>query len=296
MIKELKINFYRLIRTKSTIVISIILVVIALITAGEIKFCVDDPTGFVDGFSEGFNTAYAEVKVSSVEAENTGEIIGGSDETAELQLYDFFRSLRNTNSFDGVLRLLFYENVPLLLFALMAALFLGAEYKSRFHVNRYSVNTSPCRIVLGELFSLFFAALILEVVCYAITLSGTYALCNSFHRGDLWLLTKYAVVLLFATMMFMSFAYMIAYIRRASALSIVLSTLFVSQVFDLVFMLGSIIIKPLKYFAVATMLSEMLLYTEFSLGEWISLLVVMILYIGIFLGTTLAVAAKRDAY
>lgn len=301
MIKELKVNLYRLIRSKFFAVITIIMLVISVFTALEIKMCVDDPLGIISNFKEGY-----QLGLSIANDENESEdqddsivdyaIASDSDDEDSDSIIVYIEMFQSCNSLDGVLRVLYYENFVFLLVAIIAALFVGAEYKSRFHMHRYSVNVSPRSIVCGEIFSLVVAAILIEVLSYAVALGITYLLCNSFRVGNVLQFLRDYSLIFYATIMFVSFAYMIAYIRRSSALAIVFSVLLFVGVFDLVFLFASYWYAPLKYFALSSIMGNLIMSSSMSPKDWVYTLGSLTIYIVSFISTTLIVASKRDAY
>ena len=72
MIKEFKVNLYRLLRSRSFLVICIILLVTSIISAAEIMFCVDDPLGAIEGFYFGMEEG-AEMASKTTEGIPDGE-------------------------------------------------------------------------------------------------------------------------------------------------------------------------------------------------------------------------------
>ena len=334
MIKEFKVNLYRLLRSRSFLVICIILLISSIFCAVEIMFCVDDPLGVIDGFYSGLEEGAAEVAAmteeGAVDATETDEVLiddelnndelnndelnndelsdNGSidvevndtetnpDEIFSMLFSQSYESLKNSNTYDGVLRMTLPSGTLYFLYALLVALFIGSEFKSRFHVNRYSLNSNPMFIVCGEVLTLFFVVIALEVFCYAVSLGFTRLFCSSFYTGDLGVMLKHFALTTLISFVFVSLAFMIAYIRKGIALAITFSALFSSGIFDVIFMIFSIWFHPFRYFAITTSQADFLYSSDYSTVSLITFICVLVMYIVVFLGTTLLVAAKRDPY
>lgn len=288
MINELKINFYRLIRTTSFRVILVLFVLSSICSAVEVKAFVDDPGGIMS-----YIFAVGSVEEKDSEIEKSEPEVGGVD--IDVSLSKLSNTLRNTNTIQGVLKIQYYDSAVFLFNAIMTALFVGAEFKSRFHVNRFSVNTSPVTIVMGEWVSLLIVSLILEIIGYGIALGLSYLLCNSFSSGSpIDLLSDFCFVSGISCV-YITLAYAIAYIRRTSAMSIVCCALLSSGILDIVFLFAAKWVKPLQYFAFSSTMNK-LLYDSMTSNDMIGIYVAMFVVTAISLGSTLAVASKRDAY
>ena len=311
MIKEFKVNLYRLFRSRSFLVIMIILLVYSIIAAAEIMFCVDDPIGFIDGFYSGLEIGASEAAAQSAEGiPDDGEAITiderqegepvedevEPDEIFSVLFSQSYESLKSSNTYDGVLRMTLPSGTLYFLYALLVALFVGSEFKSRFHVNRYSLNADPLFIVIGEILTLFFVVIGLEVVCYCVSLGFTRLFCSSFHTGDLRVMLKHFALTTLISFVYVSMAFMIAYLRRGIALAITLTALFSTGLFDVIFMIFSIWFRPFRYFAVTTAQSDFLFSSDYSMVSLVTFICVLVMYIVVFLGTTLLVASKRDPY
>ncbi|MBR5974648.1 MAG: hypothetical protein IK020_05635 [Clostridiales bacterium] len=279
MIKELKVNFYRIIRTKSFIVISILLILGALISSVEIKFCVDDPFGIMDILKQ------AATESSTTEADR---------ESFDL----IFRSLdefRTVNNLSGVVRMMMCSDITCFLHCIFVALFVSSEYKSRFHVNHFSLNTRPEHIVFMEWLTLMIVIVLMEIVCYGVTLGLSILMCNSFHFDDGMRMLKYSSLALGVIIAFASFSFMIAFLRKAGALAIVLSSLFVFGVFDFVLGIISVWASWAGRFSLNNILSGISVNAITSFDYMIGMGVVL-LYVVIFAGIPIIVASKRDPY
>ena len=288
MIKELKINFYRLVRSTSFRVIVILLLLASIISCFEIKILVDNTSGIFSDMMSALITASDD----EIQAED-GVEEGGYG--INVSLTKVSQALKSSNSLSGVLHMQFYEGGVFLLMAIMAALFVGAEYKSRFHVNRFSVNASPTSIVLGEVFSLYIVGIALELLCYLVAVGLTYMICDSFVVGSFGTVLKDWSLVALVTVVYITIAYAVAYIRRASAMAIAICSLLATGILDLILLVFSRLIKPLEYFALSSTMSEMV-YNRVSTSKLIWTYFACFVYLAISLSVILVVASKRDAY
>ena len=138
MIKELKVNFYRIVRSKSFVVILILLIIGAIFSSVEIKFLADNPFNWIDNFKEGMS----DVSTSEEDTQSFNVLFTSIDQ------------LRDVNKLSGVMRMTMCSDLVCFLYCIFIALFISAEYKSRFHVNHFSLNASPVRVVFLEWLSL----------------------------------------------------------------------------------------------------------------------------------------------
>lgn len=279
MIKELKVNLYRLLRSKSPYVILGILIFGSILSAFVIKFCVDDPFGLLSKF-----------KVDIVDAATT-EAEKDSYESLAISLDD----LANTNCLSGVVGMNFCAELVFFLWSIVFALFVSGEFKSKFHVNHYSLNPNPAMIVFLEWLTLCIVLVVLEILCYLVSLGLSVALCSSFTFTDGLLMLQNGAFMLGVMITFASLAFMVAYLRKASPLAIVLSALWCFGVFDLIFALVQFWIPwssnfDLKAFSTKIALNKM------TTMNYVSGTATILLLAGIFLGVTLYVASKRDPY
>ena len=143
---------------------------------------------------------------------------------------------------------------------------------------------------------MFLVVIGLEVFCYGVSLGFTRLFCSSFYTGDLGVMLKHFALTTLIAFVYVSLAFMIAYIRKGIALAITISALFSTGVFDVIFMIFSIWFHPFRYFAVTTSQSEFLFSSDYSMLSLITFICVLVMYLVVFLGTTLLVAAKRDPY
>ena len=279
MIKELKVNFFRIIRSKAFIIISILLILGAIISALEIKFFVDDPLGFMDLLKE----SVEETATSEEDIESFNVIFRSIDE------------FKAVNSLNGVVRMMMCSDLVCFLHCIFVALFISSEYKSRFHVNHFSLNTSPVFIVFMEWLTLMIEVVFIEMLCYGITLGLSVLMCRSFRFDDGTTMLKNATLALGVMIVFASLSFMISYLRKASALAIVISSLFVFGVFDFVLGIISVWADWVGRFApnnLLTMISlDKVTRTDYVLG-----MSVVVLYVLIFLGVSIIVAGRRDPY
>ena len=279
MIKELKVNLYRLLRSKSPYVILGILIFGSILSAFVIKFCVDDPFGLLTAF-----------KVDIVGAATT-EAEQDSYESLAVSLDD----LANTNCLSGVVGMNYCAELVFFLWSIVFALFVSGEFKSRFHVNHYSLNPNPAMIVFLEWLTLCIVLVVTEIFCYLITLGLSVALCSSFTFTDGLLMIKNGAFMLGVMIAFASMAFMVAYLRKASPLAIVLSALWCFGVFDLIFALVQFWIPWSSNFDLKTFSTKIAL-NKMTTMNYVTGTATILLLAGIFLGVTLYVASKRDPY
>ena len=279
MIKELKVNFYRMLRTKSFYVILILLVLGALFAAVELKFCADDPLGFFESIKETLD--------ESVETEE--------DRQSFQIIFNSIDQLAQMNSLSGVVRMTLCSELVCFLQSIFVALFVAGEFKSRYHINHYSLNTHPAHVVFMEWLSLISTIVIVELLCYGATLGLSVALCNSFRFDDAAEMLKIGGLMMGVIIASATFAFMIAYLRKAAPLAIVLSSLFTFGVFDIVFTITSIWVDWTKYLALSSIVTT-LGTLSLSMWEVLGAAIAVIIYTALFLGVTLFVASKRDPY
>ncbi|MBO4927524.1 MAG: hypothetical protein J5379_04660 [Clostridiales bacterium] len=279
MIKEIKVNLYRVFRSKSFYIIVSILIIGALLSSLLLKFCADDPFQFFSEFSK--------------------EIMEGVTDEEERATYGSLLSsidrFREMNNLTGVMRLSVCSELVCFLHCIFVSLFVAGEFKSRFHVNHYSLTADPGKIVFLEWLTLISVIILVEVVCYCAALGLAVALCNTFTFDDVSQMLGCGAIMLGVIIAHSSFAFMISYIRKASPLAIVLSSLFTFGVLDLVFAIGSIWIPWFQYLALNSTVSALGLLTM-QQTEMIGVGIAIVGYIAVFLSITMVVAAKRDPY
>ncbi|MBO4687351.1 MAG: hypothetical protein J5636_02450 [Clostridiales bacterium] len=279
MIKELKVNFFRILRSKAFIVIAILLVLGAVISALEIKFFVEDPFGFMDILRESVEeTATSEEDIESFDV-----------------VFKSIEAFKAVNSLNGVVRMVMCSDLSCFLFCILAAMFISSEYKSRFHVNHFSLNTSPTFIVFMEWLSMVIVVVLMEILSYGITLGLSVLFCDTFRFDDGVSMLKNASLALGVTIVFTSCSFMIAYLRKAGALAIVLSSIFVFGVFDFVLGIISVWADWVGRFAPNNLLS-MISLNQVTKTDYVLGMGVVVLYVLIFLSVSIIVAGRRDPY
>ena len=279
MIKELKVNFYRIIRSKSFIVILILLLLGAVFSSLMIKFLADDPFDLLD-----------KIRVEVVDSATTEEDVASFN-----SFFDSIDSLRDVNKLSGVVRMTMCSDLVCFLHCIFVALFISAEYKSRYHVNHFSLSPHPARVVFLEWISLAMAIVLVELVRFTISLGLSVLMCSSFEFDDVVKTSAYLVLVLGIMIVFASFAFMIAFLRRSGGLSIVLSSLFCFGVVDFIFGVLSVWLPWTWYLSLNNILNEVA-YNRLSSVDYLISMVVVVLYCAVFLTISLAVAAKRDPY
>ena len=279
MIKELKVNFYRLFRSKSFWVVSILLVIGAILSAMAIKFFVDDPFNFI-----------SEMKDTVTEYSTTEE-----DAQSVKIIFDSLEQYVNVNSLNGVVQMTLCSDLVCFLHCIVVALFISSEYKSRFHVNRFSLNAAPAFIVFMEWLTLMIEVVIMELICYGVTLGLSVAMCRSFRFDDAAVMAKNASLAIAVMLALASFSFMVAYLRKAGALAIALSSMFAFGVFDFVLGVASIWADWAGHFALNNTMS-MITLNQLNPMDYVLKAGAIFLYIACFLGVSLIAAWKRDPY
>lgn len=284
MIKELRVNFYRIFRTKSFYVIFGVILAFALLSSFFIFFLADDPTGFMEGFTSALDE---QLIVASTESDDEEE-----QKSQEL-VQEYFDNMASSNQPTGVLSMLWSE-FSVFLMAVFVALFVGGEFKSRFHINRFSLNTGRSMIFFCEWLALAIVGFLVMVISTIVGIALTILFCSNFYWGDLGSFCVKFFLSYLCLLVFMTFAFMIAVFRRASALSIVLSSLYIFEVFHLVYGIVSILNSLILEFSVNNIFTnvygrtltsnDVFAYSFFLLG-----------YIFAFLGITIGVSNYRDA-
>ena len=279
MIKELKVNFYRLVRSKSFFVILILLLIGTFISTIEIKFCVDDPYDMIENAHEALNeTATSEEDIQSFNI-----------------IFSSLDDYRNVNSLNGVVRMTLCTDVVCFLHCIVVALFVANEFKSRYHVNHFSLSSHTTFSVFMEWVSLMLAIVLVESICYMIVLILSVIVCDSFHFGDVVDMLKNGSLCMGVMIAMASLAFMIAFIRKAGALAIVLSSCLAFGFFDFFLGILSVWISWVEPLAMNNTLTQISSDQMSSIGYAVASTVVVV-YTAVFLGVTLIVAAKRDPY
>lgn len=279
MIKELKVNFYRIVRSKSFVVILILLIIGAIFSSVEIKFLSDNPFNWIDNFKEGMS----DVSTSEEDTQSFNVLFTSIDQ------------LRDVNKLSGVMRMTMCSDLVCFLYCIFIALFISAEYKSRFHVNHFSLNASPVRVVFLEWLSLLLVMVLVESVRFIFALGLSFLLCNSFEFDNV-IRTMAYIVLIFGIMtVFASFTFMIAYLRRSGGLAIVLSSLFCLGFFDFFLGIISVWIPFVEKFSMNMLLNSIAL-NNLSSAEYVVEIIVVVLFTTVFLSVPLIVSTKRDPY
>ena len=270
MIKELKVNFYRIVRSKSFVVILILLIIGAIFSSVEIKFLADNPFNWIDNFKEGMS----DVSTSEEDTQSFNVLFTSIDQ------------LRDVNKLSGVMRMTMCSDLVCFLYCIFIALFISAEYKSRFHVNHFSLNASPVRVVFLEWLSLLLVMVLVESVRFIFALGLSFLLCNSFEFDNV-IRTMAYIVLIFGIMtVFASFTFMIAYLRRSGGLAIVLSSLFCLGFFDFFLGIISVWIPFVEKFSMNMLLNSISL-NNLSSADYVVEIIVVVLFTAVFLSVPL---------
>ena len=287
MIKELKANFYRILRSKSFIVICILIFVGAVFSALEIKMIADNPGDWI---------GYVEEAMAGATESSESVAINYEDASASAAVFTTnIINLGEVDNLTGVMRMTWCVDLICFLHCIFIALFISAEYKSHFHVNHFSLNSSPVFIVLIEWISLMITVVAVEFIAYGIAIGISVLICDSFSLTDVATFVKYGVLMMGVMIVYASFAFMMAYLRKAAALSIVLSSLFVFGILDFICGFASVWISFVQYFALNN------IFTSIAYGHYGSInyafeVVVILFYLAVFLGIPLIVASTRDPY
>ena len=181
------------------------------------------------------------------------------------------------------------------LYCIFVALFISAEYKSRFHVNHFSLNHSPIRVVFLEWLSLMMVIVLVESIRFIFSLGLSFLLCDSFTFDDVPRTLAYIVLIFGVMITFATFTFMIAYLRRSGGLAIVLSSLFCLGFFDFFLGIISVWIPFVEKISLNMLLSSIAL-NKLSASEYVVELVVVVVFISAFLSVPLIVSSKRDPY
>lgn len=287
MIKELKANFYRILRSKSFIVICILIFLLSVFVSVEVKAIADNPGDWI-GYLEKL-AGTEESTASTDEAVNSDVSVSVSALSENLEM------LGELDNFDGVMRMNWCNELVCFLHCIFIALFISAEYKSHFHVNHFSLNASPRLIVFVEWLSLMISAIMIEVIAYGVSFGICALLCNSFDYSGAGTMLKYGALMAGIMVVYASFAFMVAYLRKAAALSIVLSSLFVFGVLDFIYGFASVWIEVAEYFALNNTIQN-IAYGRYGAIRYGFEVAVIVFYTAVFLGVSLIVASTRDPY
>lgn len=279
MIKELKVNFYRVVRSKSFVVILILLILGAVFSSVEIKFLADNPFNWIENAKVGVSEA-----VTSEEDQQSFNLI-----------FTSIDSVRDVNKLSGVVRMTMCSDLVCFLYCIFVALFISAEYKSRYHVNHFSLNNSSVRVVFLEWLSLMMVIVLVESIRFIFALSLSFLLCDSFAFDDVIRTLAYIVLIFGVMITFATFTFMIAYLRRSGGLAIVLSSLFCLGFFDFFLGIISVWIPFVEKLSLNMLLSSIAL-NRLSAPDYVVEMIVVVLFIAAFLTVPLIVSSKRDSY
>lgn len=182
------------------------------------------------------------------------------------------------------------------LICIFVALFVGAEYKSRFHINHYSANTSCRMILFCEWLSINLIILIIQTIVNLSTIGFTYLFCSDFHVGDLKDFFIRTLLLYLCNVVFASFSFMIAVLRRGSAMAIALSSLLCFEVVHLFVEIISVWNSTLRKLSINWLYESLFSQDYFSMNSYLAMGGIILIYLLVFVGTTLTVSSYRDAY
>ena len=146
-----------------------------------------------------------------------------------------------------------------------------------------------------EWVSIVITVVFMEILSYALTLVFAILMCNSYHYYDLVPALRNGSLSIGISIAMASFAFMVAFIRRAGALAIVLSSFFAFGLFDFFFGVASAWFPAIEPLALTNTMASISL-NRVSVTDFIYGMIVVVLYTAICLTVTLVVAAKRDAY
>lgn len=320
MIKGFKVNYFQFFRSKALLVISIILVVCSILGGFIIKFVSDDPTGIIQSIREALVESNEEsykagYLIGSRIAENVKSNSDNSSSEDELQVqsekeleveyhYDestdslvhAIDSISSSDSFYGILEMDFGSTGSYILMCVFVALFVGSSFKSRFHINLFSLNVSPQSIVAMQLLSLISLFIIIDLVCFASTFLITYIFCNSFSYALTTQFYTTMTVYLLTGLAYLSLTYMIAFLRKGPVLAIVLTSLASLGIADIFVEIISIFVTPARFLSLNYGLNNATYSQSFGVYNFAGSVFSLIIYTCIFTGVTFLVASKRDAY
>ncbi len=279
MLKEFKANYYRLFRSKTFYIIFGLLFLGACLCCFLIKFMVDDPFGAVNAIREA---------ISEISETNPSDAIYLDVYSSSLDTFQQFGDVT------GIVRIQMIGGIGFMLYSLLVVLFVGREFKSRFYVNHYSGNSSPVRIAFVQWLSMICITFFMQVVLFLFTAGVTFACCNNVRMGDLSLAFRYFLMAVLGNAAFVTFGYMVTFIRKSFVMATVLTCLYTLGFIDLLVAFASIFIKPLRLLALSSQVE--LTIDDFSALSYASTICSMLFFILLYLGITLVVAKRRDAY
>ena len=279
MIKEFKANYYRLFRSKSFYIITGILLLFSLLTAFFIKFVVDDPFGLIRWLIE---------QIDQLIQENPSD-------SAIFNIYlESFDMLSEYNDLAGVIKMQAIGGSTFLLYSLMTVLFVGKEFKSRFYINHYSGNMPVTKVVFTQWLSLVSISAVLQVLLAGLTILICSVWCQSFRIGNAEMAAQYLLIAILGNAAYISFAYMITFIRKGTILATVMICLYTLGFLDILFTFFSVFVKQVRLLALTVQV-------EISVGStdlfgFLSAVASILFFVFLYLGITLMVAKYRDAY
>lgn len=279
MIKEFKANYYRLFRSKSFYIITGILLFFSLLSAFFIKFVVDDPFGVIHWFVD---------QISQMIKENPSD---GAFLNIYLESVDV---LSEYNDLAGVIKSQAIGGATFLLYSLLVILFVGKEFKSRFYINHYSGNTPVTKVVFTQWLSLASISAVMQLLTAGLTILLCSVWCTSFHVGNVAMAAKYMLLAILGNIAYLTFAYMVTFIRKGTVLATVLSCLYTLGFLDILFTFLSVFIKQLRLLALSVQIE--LTVGDADLFAYLSAIGSILFFIFLYLGITLVVAKRRDAY
>ena len=279
MIKEFKANYYRLFRSKSFYIITGILLFFSLLAAFFIKFVVDDPFGVIQWFID---------QINQMAKENPGD-------APFLTIYiESFDVLSEYNDLAGVIKSQAIGGVTFLLYSILVIIFVGKEFKSRFYINHYSGNMPVTKVVFTQWFSLATISTVVQLCLAGLTVLICSAWCKSFHVGNAGMAAKYMLLAILGNIAYLTFCYMITFIRKGTVLATVLGSLYVLGFIDIIFTLLSVFVRQFRLLALSAQIE--LTVGDSDLFAYLSAIGSILFFILLYLGITLVVAKRRDAY
>ena len=147
MIKELKANFYRILRSKSFIVICILIFLLSVFVSVEVKAIADNPGDWI-GYLEKLAGTEESTATTEDPSAATDEAVNSDVSVSVSALSENLDMLGELDNFDGVLRMNWCNELVCFLHCIFIALFISATACVFVFVTIFIKSCSDCVIVV----------------------------------------------------------------------------------------------------------------------------------------------------
>lgn len=208
----------------------------------------------------------------------------------------YLDELHSSNSLIGVLVMDFGSNASYMLMCIFVSLYVGNTFKSRYHINLYSLNIRPYSLVGTQMLALISAFLFVDLVCFGSTLAVSYILCQSYSFVIDPTIFQYLAIYSLTGLTYLFMAYMISYIRKGPVLSIILCIITLIGIPDIFISFAALFRNEAAYLSPNAGMNMISFREPVDTKSFIFVILSLCIYILLFAGISFYVAEKRDAY